>query len=59
MSTLMAAADLRDALAAIQSGDLPTAAYHLTAISAEDLAAIEARLGPVADLLTAAKGGTR
>lgn len=58
MSALMAAAELRDALAAIEAGDRPAAAYHLMSIPAADLAEIETRLGPLAGLLTAA-GGTR
>lgn len=61
MSQLMAAAELRDALRAIEAGDRPAAAYHLASISAADLADIERRLGPVATLLTttATQGGTR
>lgn len=58
MSALMAAAELRDALAAIEAGDRPAAAYHLMSIPAADWAEIETRLGPVAGLLTTT-GGTR
>ncbi|WP_172383575.1 hypothetical protein [Streptomyces sp. MNP-20] len=54
--TLMAAADLRDALTAAQSGDLPAAAHHLCSIDPVSWQGITERLAAVGaclpDLLT-------
>jgi hypothetical protein len=61
--TLTAAGDLRDALAAIQRGDTPAAAYGLAAIDPGSWAAIEARLktlgGSLPELLAALGGEAR
>jgi hypothetical protein len=61
--TLMAAGDLRDALAAHQRGDTPAAVHALLAIDAASWRAVEARLsalgGSLPDLLTAVREDTR